>query len=453
MSIFDQIQEDESSDAMGSSGWVGIATALAAHQAVKDALKIKPSPQVLTRPPLTSVGTINVARSIQITNGYSDILIQDQTVDARFRPTADDVIDGGMKRGAKIVMQVVPEGSRYKSWDEKVQGILLKEGFSLTFDKFSVLSVTEPDSERYTIHETYGGDFIQTFGSRPKIYSISGQVLNGRLDVRRAGETRSMDWKNAFQRYYEEHFSAHACVRNRNKVRIFFQDTILEGYALAFVAVTSAEIQSISQVTVTFVVSDRRWPRQNDQQIPGYFKTNGFRVGGAVVPKEYFPQARLELYFQNNPANIITKQKSALITQINKLSSEISKLDGKISSDMVKSRSEDSQNYGVEAYGDSLFLRKMLKTDSSQTYVSLKNFINDTSSLQKRILEYNQSKFKIENKNEVQGNLPDGDALRSELAIWRIRRSGIIKSLTEINNKCLALETAAQDLRALQTAL
>lgn len=451
MSIFDQIEEDDT-DAMGSSGWVGVATLIAAHQAIKDAMKSKVRPQVLTRPPLTQVGTINVAKSIQITKGYSDILTQDQTVDARFRPTADDVVDGGMKRGSKIVMQVVPEGSRYKSWDEKVQGILLKEGFSLTFDKFSVLSVTEPDSERYTIHETYGGDFIQTFGSRPRIYSISGQVLNGRLDVRRAGETRSMDWKNAFQRYYEDHFSAHACVRNRNKVRIFFQDTVLEGYALAFVAVTSAEMQSISQVTVTFVVSDRRWPRQNDQQIPGYFNQNGFRIGGAVVPKEYFPQARLELYFQNDPANVISKQRSNLLAQINNLTAEISKLDGKIPSDVLKKRSEDSQNIGLEIYGDSLFLRKILKTESSQTYLSLKEFVSETSSLQKRILEYNRQHFKIENKNEVQGGRSDGDSLRNDLALWRSKRSGIIKKLTEINNKCLTLENLSQDLRALPTA-
>jgi hypothetical protein len=452
MSIFDQVEEEEGVD-LGAAGWVNAATALATHQATKDAMKVKSVYQkVLTRPRLTEVGTINVAKSIVITKGYSDIITDDQTVDARFRPTADDVIDGGMKRGSKVVIQVVPESSQYKSWDEAVRGVLLKEGFSLTFDKFSVLSVTEPDSERYTIHETFGGDFIQTFGSRPRIYSISGQVLNGRLDVRRAGEARSMDWKNAFQRYYEQYFSAHACVRNRNKVRIFVQDTVLEGYALAFVSVLSAESQSIAQVTITFVVSDRRWPRQNDRNIPGYYKPNGFRITGAVVPKEYFPQPRLELYFQNDPANILKKQKGNKILLINRTCAEIAKLDGKISADVLKKRSEDQDNWGLKFYGEGLSLRKIM-VQGTNISTTLDEFIKESSALKAEIQQYNKSKFNIDSSNEVQGSLHDGDGLRARLAVVRIKKSGLIRSLSEINNKCLILETAAQDLKSLPQAL
>lgn len=448
MSIFDQVEEEDS-DQIGASGWVNAATALATHQAARDAMKVKSSYQkVLGRPRLSDVGTVNVAKSIVITKGYSDIITEDQTVDARFRPTANDVIDGGMKRGSKVVIQVVPETSQYKSWDEAVKGVLLKEGFSLTFDKFSVLSVTEPDSERYTIHETFGGDFIQTFGSRPKIYSISGQVLNGRLDVQRAGEKRSMDWKNAFQRYYEQYLSAHACVRNRNKVRIFVQDTVLEGYALAFVSVLSAESQSIAQVTITFVVSDRRWPRQNDRNIPGYYKPNGFRLTGAIVPKEYFPQARLELYFQNDSKNILKKQRDSKILLINRTCDEIAKLDGKISSDVLKTRSEDQDNWGLKFYGDGLSLRKIMVKDTN-TSNTLNDFISESSELKSEIQEYNKSRFNIDSANEVQGSSPDGDGLRDRLAIVRIKKSGLIKSLSEINNKCQILETAAQDLKSL----
>jgi hypothetical protein len=448
MSIFNQIEEEESQE-IGSSGWVQIATALATHQATRDAMKVRVSPQkVLTRPRLSDVGTIDVARSILITKGYSEILTEDQTVDARFRPTANDVIDGGMKRGSKVVIQIVPETSQYKSWDEAVRGVLMKEGFSLTFDKFSVLSVTEPDSERYTIHETFGGDFIQTFGSRPKIYSISGQVLNGRLDVKRAGETRSMDWKNAFQRYYEEYLSAHACVRNRNKVRIFVQDTVLEGYALAFVSVLSADSQAISQVTITFVVSDRSWPRQNDRQIPGYYKPNGFRLTGSIVPSEYFPQARLELYFKKDPKNIIKKQRLNKILLINRTTDEIAKLDGNITSDVLKKRSEDQDNWGLVFYGDGLSLRKIMVKGTS-TSKTLTEFIKDSSKLKSDITSYNKSNFNIDSPSEVQGSLPNGDALRSRLALVRIRKSGLIASLSEINRKCLTLETAAQDLRSL----
>ncbi|NIX58066.1 MAG: hypothetical protein GWN14_19635, partial [candidate division Zixibacteria bacterium] len=103
-----------------------------------------------------------------------------------------------------------------------------------------VMSITEPDEQRYQIHETFGADILQTFGRRPRILTISGQVVNGKLDVSVGGEIRSMDWKNAFQRFYENHYSAHACTKKIKKVRIFSQDTVYDGYMLNMVAATTA---------------------------------------------------------------------------------------------------------------------------------------------------------------------------------------------------------------------
>lgn len=456
MSIVDQIiEEEEGGDEIGAGGWVNVATSLAAHEAMTSGFKKKsaldPS-ETISRVDFSEVGVIDVQKSLKLSKSYIDVLTKDQTVDARLRPTADDVVDGGMKRGSKVVIEIVPENAKYATWDKAVKAKLLKEGFSLTFTDFSVQSIAEPDSERYTLHETYGADIIQTFGARARVYSLSGQIVNGRLDITRGGETRSMDWKNAFQRYYERYFSAHACVRNRNKARIYFHDTVIEGYAVAIVPVTVAESQSISAITLSFVVSDRYWPRENDRNIAGYYKTNGFRLTGASVPDEFFPQAQLELYFQKNPANILIKQIENKKVDILTLCRDIAKLDGSITADLIKTRSQDTSLYGVKVYGEGFQLHKFL-VDTSALEKSILDIIEEEKDIKSRIRTYNKSNSNIDLSDEIiiTGTAEESQ-LREDLSKIRLRKRGLYVRVQELNNRCARLESNQRDLSALLAA-
>lgn len=457
MSIIDQIiQEEDGKKEIGADGWVSVATSLAAHEAMTSGFKknstINPS-DTLTRVDFSEIGVVDVAKSLSLSKSYVDILTKDQTIDARLRPTADDVVDGGMKRGSKVVIEIIPESATYATWDKAVKAKLLKEGFSLTFTDFSVQSIAEPDSERYTLHETYGADIIQTFGSRARVYSLSGQIMNGRLDITRNGETRSMDWKNAFQRYYERYFSAHACVRNKNKARIYFHDTVIEGYAVAIVPVTVAESQSISSVTLSFVVSDRYWPRENDRAIAGYYKQNGFRITGAAVPDEFFPQPQLELYFQKDPSNIIIKQIENKKIDILSICNDIAKLDGSISADLVKTRSQDTSLYGFKIYGEGFQLHKILVGVSSMEN-SILDMIEDEKFVNSKIQNYNKQYANVNLTDEiiVSGTQEESD-LRSELAKIRLRKRGLYVRIQELNSRCLKLENNQRDLSALSAAM
>jgi len=341
LNLVDPINEKLSQN-LTSPDWVISQAALAAHQAMQDGLRGGSNiDTTLSRPALNSNGSINVAKTLQVSLNYRRLLVQQQLQDIRFKPTSNDVVDGGIKNGSKVVIKVVNENEGpIDSWDKLVRSSLEDTDGTpqnLVFDKFSVMSITEPDEQRHQIHETFGADILQTFGRRPRILTISGQVVNGRMDVKFQGETRSMDWKNAFQRYYEKHYSAHACTRKRKKVRIFAQDTIYDGYMLNLVSAVTAVDQGLAQVTITFLLSSRNFPRENDDLIPGFANENGFILSDKTIPDDYFPQARLEFIFEDDFTRVLAvgieeaeREVQLLIDRIASLASSSNPVEGAI---------------------------------------------------------------------------------------------------------------------------
>lgn len=349
MSVLDQLEESfetfgflDNSDTYSPEDWVVANTALAAHSAmIKGHNDTTTDTRAFTpaeRPRQVS-GGINVNKSLELAQTYKQILVNSQKTPIGLRPTADDVVDGGIKNGSKVVLQIVSESERVGTWDEQVKSNIRTRAIEgVTFDKFSVASFVESEDERYQIHETFGADIIQSFGRRPRFLTIAGVVVNGRMDVRFGSETRSMDWKNAFQRQYEKNFSLKACLNNRKKVRIYFQDTVYDGYLLQMTAATDAENQGISQVTVRVVVQKRYFPRDNDDQIPGTFRGNGFRLTGADVPQEFFPSDRIDFYFSRNYDNVLKGARFLLQEEIRTLAQRLSRIDGKIDQDTIIDR-------------------------------------------------------------------------------------------------------------------
>lgn len=316
--------------------WVVANSALAAHKAMLSGYtgesllrQIEASNTPTLRPENFTKGTVDVTKSLQIAQSYQEILIRSQKTPIGLRPTADDVVDGGIKNGSKVVLQIVPENTSAGAWDDQVKSsIRTKAVEGVIFDKFSVASFVESEDERYQIHETFGADVIQSFGRRPRFLTIAGVVVNGRIDVRFGTEVRSMDWKNAFQRSYQKHFSLKACLANRKKVRIYFQDTVYDGYLLQMTAATDAENQGISQVTVRVVVKNRYFIDQKDENIAGTFTSGGFRLSGADVPEEFFPQDKLEFYFNQDYAEIIDGAINLLKKEVRQLAEELASVDG-----------------------------------------------------------------------------------------------------------------------------
>jgi hypothetical protein len=326
MGVLDQLFADATLDQLPDSGvtarftpagWVTAATALAAHQAMSG----KPLSFVLrehgdghlgfpidtrvTRIPFRTEGKVFTKDAEIQARRYRDIIFESQYPDLTIKDLSDDVVDGGIKSGSRILISIIPEDtSTNKTWNDAVTGYLkdAKNGqpVNLTFDKFSVASISEPDEERYQIIETIGADFIYGFGRRPRIMMLSGSVLNGKMDVRVGGEIRSMDWKNAFMRRYQNSYRLTQCIKERKKILIVAQDTVFTGYLLNMIPFTSAETQAISQVTLSYLITDQRWPQNNDEAIPGWLDPSGFLVTNNTVSSEYFSKANVRAYIQES---------------------------------------------------------------------------------------------------------------------------------------------------------
>lgn len=441
---------------MQPADWIATSSAIAGHQALQDGFlpgtnKVNAS---LRRPALSTKGVIDVSRSLRLSNDYRKMIINDQLLRSEFRPTADDVIDGGIKNGAKIVLEIIPEhyrGRGIASVDGIVRNRLreIKSGNRLIgvyFDKFSVTSVTEPEAERYQIHETFGGNILQVFGSRPVMLTITGQVLNGRFDVSINGEIRSMDWKNALQRKYKEHFSATQCVRKKKILRIFAQDTIYDGYLLNMVSATDANQQSISSVTLTYLVVKISYTGEKDELIPGTIQSNAFRLTGKATTDELFPQAKLEDYFEEDSSKILTLQKEIAEEEYNELRAQILSIAGgnfDIDSNVNSSIPLDDR---YEAIIDDVKLHKVV--DGSNLQFSWLQYRAQLSKLRDDIRDHNQSFFNSDEEKRIVAVTPfsetQGLLLEKRLSKLRAQRIGLARTTNTINSLCEQLIGSAK---------
>jgi hypothetical protein len=308
---------------------VPATTSLAAHQAMIDGMRPGETRINLKNTPVFSgrSGYVNLFSTLRMAKTYAQLVLQSQFQDLRFHDVADDVFDGGIKRGSRVLIRIVParraaSGSWYevaRNWVDSTGGV----PENLIFDKFSVATFVEPDEERYQIFQTFGADFIYGFGRRPRIFMLTGQILNGKMEVRVHGDLRSMDWKNAFQRRYEQHYRLSQCIKYRKKIMIYCQDAVYTGYLLNMQSFTAAETQSITQVTISFVLEDKDWPRNSDNNIPGFLSEGGSIVTNKTVPRDIFPEANLHLYIQEsfipdleNSINLLKTDQDEIIASI-----------------------------------------------------------------------------------------------------------------------------------------
>jgi len=317
MGVLDQLKSSLESpekqaievDELGPDAWAAGAVALAGHDAMKKGVQEGTDVvrNIEGRPDYGETAKIDVAKSLQISEDYRSVLVAHLMEDRFEEPgtgdTSDYVLDSSIKDGSVSLNVVSEHADPSSSWDELADQQINNHGghpSRLTFDKFSVNSISEPDQERYQIMQTIGGNVIFGFGRRPRIMQITGQVLNGRMYVKFGNETRSMDWKNALQRQYEDHFRLTACIKNRKRMLLRAQDTVYVGYLLAMQSMTSAGQQAIGQVTLTFVIAEREFMSQNDGEIPGRLSENGYPITDKTTPEELFPQARYEHYIQDS---------------------------------------------------------------------------------------------------------------------------------------------------------
>ncbi len=308
MTIINQIAagrvaiEQSLSSGMSAREIVDAATSLAIHQAMEVGVSAGSDGEpILGSLPVGEMGRANPEAALQVAKNYDKILVDFAAQDIRNRPTSDDVYDTGIKRGSKVVISIQDNvekknknGGGSVTWKslarQELRSLAASNGVpvNLFFDKFSVSSLQEPDEERYQIKSTFGADFLYTFGRRPRLMTLTGQVLNGKVDVRFGGQQFSMDWKNAMQRKYDKYYRATECQKRQKKIVIYAQDTVYEGFLLNMQTFVGSESQSAAQVTITFMVARLEYLAQADENIPGAIRSNGGIVPNRTVPSDLF---------------------------------------------------------------------------------------------------------------------------------------------------------------------
>ena len=338
---------------LDEEGIVNIGANISIHEAMKEGVnpRSKKDRGKSISPGIS--GYIDVSQSVEFIKTYREILFDDQEKDIRKDPTSNYAIDTGMKRNSKVVISIVPENSNINnaSWDQRLQGNL--KGGKVVFPHFSVQSISEPNEERYQIHETIGADFIQSFGTRPRIFMISGSVVNGKVNVGIGNQSRSMDWKNAFQRIYKRRFSLKRCIHRREKIRIFGQSTIWDGYVVNLISQTSANMASLSQVTITFVMSDESYLGQNDDEIPGIINDGMLNTGVNTPITDILPTPNLNDYFNEYSDEDINERVENKESELEKIENRVDARAGRFGQEVIEELKElDSNSMIPVSFGD-----------------------------------------------------------------------------------------------------
>jgi hypothetical protein len=102
---------------------------------------------------------------------------------------------------------------------------------SLFITDFFITAVREEDSEKYQIVETFGTNFLFFYGRRPRIYVVSGVLVNA----------LNRQWKNDFKDNYDSILRGTELARTRRRAVFSYDDVVREGYLLSFSNQMSAE--------------------------------------------------------------------------------------------------------------------------------------------------------------------------------------------------------------------
>ena len=194
-------------------------------------------------------------------------------------PTADYVTRTSFKIGTRMLIKIEPTNAKMK---ERLRDYIP----NLVFDKFSLQAISEPDSERYQLHETFEDEVLFLFGRRPRVWTMQGIVVNGRrapdrpesAAPRRAGESaadflqrqdpfekenekkrlkKDMDWANHLIQDWEDFYRGSKAIELQARTYLTYEDSVIEATLLELTVVRNAQVPSSVNAMITFVVHQR----------------------------------------------------------------------------------------------------------------------------------------------------------------------------------------------------
>lgn len=111
---------------------------------------------------------------------------------------------------------------------------------------FFLDSVSEQEAEKYQIIETFGDNKVYFYGSRPKVYTFSGRLLN----------SSSHQWKTSFINKYQTHLRGTKCAENKQRIYLWYDEVLAEGYILNLSINTSADVPNLCPFSFTMFITN-----------------------------------------------------------------------------------------------------------------------------------------------------------------------------------------------------
>lgn len=184
-------------------------------------------------------------------------------------PTADYVIRNSFKIGTKLLIKIEPTAKNTNLIEPMV------------FDKFSLQAISESDSERYQLTETFEDEVLYLFGRRPRVWTMQGIVINGRrsdmptdedlalfvpgdrADVIDYARQRNMDWANQLLMDWDSHYRGSKAIEAGARTYLAYDDSVIEATLLELVMTRNAQMPTAVNSTLTFVVHQRAFMGQS----------------------------------------------------------------------------------------------------------------------------------------------------------------------------------------------
>lgn len=116
---------------------------------------------------------------------------------------------------------------------------------SLAWNDWILTGVQESRVEKTQLMETFGGNFLYTYGQKPLVLSFTGQLLN----------TPHYNWRQIFTQNWDQYFRASRLVDMGARMYLVFDDVLVEGYGLNMSISQSAQMPGLLPFSFTFLAT------------------------------------------------------------------------------------------------------------------------------------------------------------------------------------------------------
>jgi len=167
-------------------------------------------------------------------------------------PTADQLLSTTYKSDSKCIIRIEEEAGSNK-------------GNKLFFEHFSLQVISEPQEERFQVHEVFDGEKIFFFGRRPRFWTYSGIVVNAKDSVMigesfagiPAGLIRTnQSFADQLVRLFQDHYSGTKAVERKARVILTYEDIVVEGYMTNMSSSKNSMMPSAVNMTFTLFVTN-----------------------------------------------------------------------------------------------------------------------------------------------------------------------------------------------------